>query len=57
MSHSQDQKIKTHARIVRARASLEESSFSNKLAAFWRDLEDNQYWKYDHLSPVQLLES
>ena len=22
----------------------------------WRDLEDNQSWKYDELSPVQMLE-
>jgi hypothetical protein len=37
-------------------ASAEKSTFSKQLAAFWRDLEDNQHWKYDELSPVQLLE-
>jgi hypothetical protein len=38
------------------RASSEKSTFSKQLAGFWRDLEDNQHWKYDELSPVHLLE-
>src|SRR5258708_22959932 len=37
-------------------ASSEKPSFSNHLGGFCRDLEDNQRWKYDELSPVQLLE-
>jgi hypothetical protein len=37
-------------------ASPEKSNFSRHLVGFWRDLEDNQRWKYDELSPVQLLE-
>jgi len=38
------------------RAPSEKSNLSKHLANFWRDLEDNQHWKYDELSPVQLLE-
>jgi hypothetical protein len=38
------------------RAPSEKSNRSKYLATFWRDLEDNQDWKYDELSPVQLLE-
>jgi hypothetical protein len=38
------------------RASSEKLTFSEHLAGFWRDLEDDQRWKYDELSPVQLLE-
>src|SRR5260221_5407112 len=38
------------------RASSEKSNFSRHLVGFWRDLEDNQRWKYDELSPLQLLE-
>jgi hypothetical protein len=38
------------------RASSEKSNFTRHLVDFWRDLEDNQRWKYDELSPVQLLE-
>jgi|SRR5271166_3671283 len=30
--------------------------FTKHLGGFWRDLEDNQHWKYAELSPVQLLE-
>ena len=39
-----------------ARASSEKSTFTKHLVGFWRDLEDNQCWKYNELSPVQLLE-
>jgi hypothetical protein len=38
------------------RASSEKSNFTRHLVGFWRDLEDNQRWKYDELSPLQLLE-
>ena len=38
------------------RASSEKSNFTRHLGDFWRDLEDNQRWKYDELSPLQLLE-
>jgi hypothetical protein len=38
------------------RASSEKFTFSKQLAGVWRDLEDNQRWKYDELSPVLLLE-
>jgi hypothetical protein len=31
-------------------------NFSKHLVEVWRDLEDNQRWKYEELSPVQLLE-
>src|SRR5258708_8966531 len=37
-------------------ASSENPSVTNHLGGFCRDLEDNQRWKYDELSPVQLLE-
>jgi hypothetical protein len=37
------------------RASSEKSNFTRHLDDFWRDLEDNRRWKYDELSPVQLL--
>jgi hypothetical protein len=30
--------------------------FTKHLGGFWRDLEDNQDWKYDELSPLRLLE-
>src|SRR5260221_5403152 len=36
-------------------ASSENPSVTNHLGGFCRDLEDNQRWKYDELSPVQLL--
>jgi hypothetical protein len=38
------------------RALSEKLNFTKHLVGFWRDLEDNQRWKYDELSPVQLLE-
>ena len=38
------------------RAPSESLNFTEHLIGFWRDLEDNQHWKYDELSPVQLLE-
>src|ERR1700730_719236 len=42
-------------RRVNVRASSEKFTFSKHLVAFWRDLEDNQHWKYDELSPAPLL--
>jgi hypothetical protein len=38
------------------RARSEKSNLSKHLVNFWRDLEDDQHWKYDELSPLQLLE-
>ena len=38
------------------RAASEKFKFTKHLARVCRDLEDNQRWKYDELSPVQLLE-
>jgi hypothetical protein len=38
------------------RTSSEKPNFTEHLAGFWRDLEDDQRWKYDELSPIQLLE-
>ena len=43
-------------RRANVRASSEKLNFTKQLVGFWRDLEDNQRWKYDELSPVQLLE-
>jgi hypothetical protein len=37
-------------------ASSEKLNVSKHLTGFWRDLEDDQRWKYDELPPVQLLE-
>src|ERR1700720_4425230 len=37
------------------RASSEKLNFTKQLVGFWRDLEDNQRWKYDELPPAQLL--
>ncbi len=42
-------------RRANVRASSEKFTFSKHLVGFWRDLEDNQHWKYDELSPTQLL--
>jgi len=37
--------------------SLQEKfSFGKRLRGFWQDLQDNSHWKYEQLSPVQLLE-
>ena len=37
--------------------SLQEKfSFDKRLCGLWRDLQDNPHWKYEELSPVQLLE-
>ena len=43
-------------RQANSRASSDKFNFTKHLGRFWRDLEDNQRWKYDELSPVQLLE-
>src|SRR5258707_1406076 len=43
-------------RRANARAPIEKLNFTKHLVGFWPDLEDNQHWKYDELSPVQLLE-
>ena len=39
-----------------SRASLEKLNVSKHLTRFWRDLEDDQRWKYDELPPVPLWE-
>jgi len=38
------------------RASSEKLNLTKHLVGFWQDLEDNLHWKYDELSPGQLLE-
>jgi hypothetical protein len=43
-------------RRANSRASSEKLNFTKHLVGFWRDLEDNQRWKYEELSPVLLLE-
>jgi hypothetical protein len=43
-------------RRANARASSEKFNFTKNIVRLWRDLEDKQEWKYDELSPVQLLE-
>jgi hypothetical protein len=34
----------------------EDASFAKRLREIWRDLQDQPRWKYEQLSPVQLLE-
>ena len=34
----------------------EDASFAKRLRELWRDLQDQPRWKYEQLSPVQLLE-
>jgi hypothetical protein len=43
-------------RRANARAPTEKLNLTKHLVGLWRDLEANQHWKYDELSPVQLLE-
>jgi hypothetical protein len=38
------------------RGPSEKVNLTKRLAGVLRDIEDNQSWKYDELSPVQLLE-
>ena len=38
------------------RSLSEKHSFGKRLGEVWRDLQDNPNWKYEQLSPVQLLE-
>jgi hypothetical protein len=38
------------------RGPSEKVNFTRHLVGVLRDIEDNQSWKYDELSPVQLLE-
>ena len=42
-------------RRANVRASSEKLNFTKQLVGFWRDLEDNQRWKYDELPPAQSL--
>src|SRR5260221_9500210 len=39
-----------------SRRPPEKSRFSKHLAEFWHDLQDEQHWKYESSSPVQILE-
>jgi hypothetical protein len=34
----------------------EKARFIKRLAEFWRDLQDDQYWKYEAVSSVEILE-
>jgi hypothetical protein len=34
----------------------EKARFTKRLTELWRDLQDDQYWKYEASSPVQILE-
>src|SRR5260221_14684697 len=43
-------------RRANARAPTEKLNLHKHLVGLWRGLEDNQHWKFDELSPVQLLE-
>jgi hypothetical protein len=45
-----------HHRHVSGQVSSEKSRFTKRLAELWRDLQDDQYWKYEVSSPVQILE-
>ena len=42
-------------RRANVRASSEQLQVTKQLVGFWRDIEDNQRWKYDELPPAQLL--
>jgi hypothetical protein len=53
MKNKQALEIDRHAN---CRAWSEKFNFTEHSIRFWRDLEDNQRWEYDELSPVQLLE-
>src|SRR5258706_14713441 len=48
-------KTQRNHRPVSGRPS-EKSRFSKHLAEFWHDLQDEQHWKYESSSPVQILE-
>src|SRR5258708_514961 len=39
-----------------SRRPPEKSRFTKHLAEFWHDLQDEQHWKYESSSPVQILE-
>ena len=39
-----------------SRRPPEKARFSKHLAEFWHDLQDEQHWKYESSSPVQILE-
>jgi hypothetical protein len=41
---------------INVRAPSEKFNLTKHLVGIWRDLEDNQRWKYEELPPVQLLE-
>ena len=43
-------------RQISGHASSEKFSFAKPLTKFWQDLQDDQNWKYEASSPVQLLE-
>jgi hypothetical protein len=54
MKHKRTLEIDKRANV---RAPSDKLKFTKHLVGFCRDLEDNQRWKYDQLSPVQLLEN
>jgi hypothetical protein len=43
-------------RSVGGHTPLEKFSFGKSVSKLWRDLQDDQHWKYEASSPVQLLE-
>jgi len=47
---------KRFGRRPKIRGPSEKDNFTRHLVGVLRDIEDNQSWKYDELSPVQLLE-
>ena len=50
-----DMKTQRNHRPVSGRP-LEKSRFTKHLAELWHDLQDEQHWKYESSSPVQILE-
>jgi len=43
-------------RCVSSHSLPERVTFAKHLCDLWRDFEDNHHWKYEQLSPVELLE-
>jgi hypothetical protein len=50
-----DMKTQRNHRPISGRLS-EKCRFTKHLAEFWHDLQDEQHWKYESSSPVQILE-
>ena len=49
-------KSRKNSRCIRSRSFWEKVRFGKRLGEFWQDLQDHPHWKYEQLSPVQLLE-